>query len=459
MTLSHDPPQGTAASKDVDDQLMLGDMADEDTFEIPLKRGNSRPSNFSELSEGLVSPPDIYGGNVEKKVRFEPGDEAPAATEHLHPRSRAGSMRGKKNVEDLLQYANQVNDYLAQNLENINTFRSELLSSDYPTKPRSDIATQATSVSASMSNFELSDNESEEQDGANPDLTGGAIYNGDLSALNKSDDSLLRTVPRNVSSPGSSSLLEIPSVNHTLENSPQINNTEVLNSPELGQYLKPSPGKCVMDEPDDANRSLVLDNGNPDDKESEDRASEDLESLELPPEQGMQVIQDTIDLILRLSSASDVQADAQENAAISSSEYANFNMKSTPTVTYKQFISRIQAKCMFGSIVYLAAAYLIQTLFLTRDRPGGSLILRLHLEQCHTHRLVAATVRVATKLLEDFVHSHQYFCKVCGVSKRLLTRLEVSLIICLKHDGLVITSGKLAATRQIRDELMRNETI
>lgn len=451
MTLNDDVAQSISASSDVDDQLVLGDMADEDTFEIPLKTGYSHSNNFSELSEELDSTSDTGGGNIEKKVRFAPGDEASVRTEQLHSRSRAGSMRGKKNVEDLLQYANQVNDYLAQNLENINTFRSELLNSEYP-KPRSDMATQATPFSASMSNFELSDNEYEEQDATNSESTGEQISSGNFNILNKSDDSLLKTVPKDFCSPESGSNVEKPSVDHTLENSPQLNDTEVLNSPELSQHLqelvfKPSSTtKTTPTEEDDASRSLILDNYN----------IEDHKIIDPPPEEGIKIMQDTINSILKVSNSTD--AEKPHDQGISNNEFATFKMKSAPTVTYEEFISRIQSKCMFGSIVYVAAAFLIQTLFLTRDKPGGSLILRLHLDQVHIHRLIVSTIRVATKLLEDFVHSHQYFCKVCGVSKRLLTKLEVSLIICLKHDGLVITSGKLAATRHIRDELMRNET-
>ena len=96
MTLNDDVAQSISASSDVDDQLVLGDMADEDTFEIPLKTGYSHSNNFSELSEELDSTSDTGGGNIEKKVRFAPGDEASVRTEQLHSRSRAGSMRGRR---------------------------------------------------------------------------------------------------------------------------------------------------------------------------------------------------------------------------------------------------------------------------------------------------------------------------------------------------------------------------
>lgn len=482
FTCSDSVANGLSEPSDVDDQMALEDMADDDSFEIPLKTRYSRSSNFSELTDDLSEGRDgnTNSGSVEKKVRFEPGDgrdgqdaQTGDALNHGVSRSRSDSIKGKKNIEDLLQYANQVNDYLAQNLEKINTFRSELLSNDHAYKPLSDVATQATTISASMSNFELSDNENDEHDAlAGP--TVGEISKNDMSFFNKSNDSLMKTVSKKSSPPdtaGSHSddniYRENPSIDHTLENSPQLNeskgNTDVLNSPELTQHIQklainlpfdisnvrtntdfkdeklddhPTPGKC----------SLVLSHSN----------TRIHETPDLSPEQGIEVLQDTIDLILYLSKSDTLGVVKDQEA--DSNEFANFNMKSTPTVTYKQFISRIQCKCMFGSIVYLAAALLIQTLFLTRDKPDGSLILRRRLQETQTHRLIIATVRVATKLLEDFVHSHQYFCKVCGVSKKLLTRLEVALIICLKNDGLVITSEKLAATQQIRDELRADKS-
>ncbi|QLQ81205.1 hypothetical protein HG537_0E05600 [Torulaspora globosa] len=436
---------------DAAEQMVLEDLAEDDTFEIPLRTGYSRNSNFPELDEEFSCLRDSASGNVEKKVRFDANDEPVRRNESSE--SRLDSGRGKKNVEDLLQYANQLNDYLAQNLDKINTFRSALLSDEQLYMPLSNAATQATTLSASMSNFELSDNEGEDHDLLSPATTAPEISGADYGVLSKSSDSLLNTVPRSVSSASVDSENK-RSMDHTLENSPQVENTDVLNSPELDHHLqdlalrKLLKGKEPSLEKDSETfspqeHSLIL----------TDENTTVHEVPDLTEDEGITILQDTIEHILKLSE-NDTQNTPEQD--IGSSEYAIFTMKSTPTVTYTQLISRIQSKCMFGSIVYLAATFLIQTCFLTRN-DHGQLILRRPLTQRQTHRLVIATVRVATKLLEDFVHSHQYFCKVCGVSKRLLTRLEVALIICLKNDGLMITSEKLAATRPINEELKFTE--
>ncbi|QLL33644.1 hypothetical protein HG536_0E05550 [Torulaspora globosa] len=439
---------------DAADQMVLGDLADDDTFEIPLKTRYSRNSNFPELDEDFSCIRDSTNGNVEKKVRFDAGDEPAVRRSNETSESRSDSARGKKNVEDLLQYANQLNDYLAQNLDKINTFRSALLSDEQLYMPLSNAATQATTLSASMSNFELSDNEGEDHDLLSPATTAPEISGTDYGVLSKSSDSLLNTVPRNVSSADSSDSGSKHSTDHTLENSPQVDNTDVLNSPELDQHLQDLALRQLFKSREPA---LEKDSGIFSPQEHSliltDENTAVHEIPDLTEEEGITILLDTIDHILKLSESKAQDAPEQDTG---SSEYTIFTMKSTPTVTCSQLIARMQSKCMFGSIVYLAATFLIQTCFLTRDEQG-QLVLRRPLTQRQTHRLVIATVRVATKLLEDFVHSHQYFCKVCGVSKKLLTRLEVALIICLKNDGLMITSEKLAATRPINAELKSNE--
>ena len=67
--------------------------------------------------------------------------------------------------------------------------------------------------------------------------------------------------------------------------------------------------------------------------------------------------------------------------------------------------------------------------------------------------MIIAAVRLSTKLLEDFVHSHEYFSKVCGTSKRLLTKLEVSLLICVCNTKLMVSNRKLAASKLLLNEL------
>ena len=79
--------------------------------------------------------------------------------------------------------------------------------------------------------------------------------------------------------------------------------------------------------------------------------------------------------------------------------------------------------------------------------------LRHRFQENEVHRVVIAAVRVATKLIEDRVHSHEYFRKVCGISKKLLTRLEVKLLICLKNNRLAINAERMAGSALILQEL------
>ena len=122
-------------------------------------------------------------------------------------------------------------------------------------------------------------------------------------------------------------------------------------------------------------------------------------------------------------------------------------MKSKPTLSSADFLKRIQNKCEYQPTVYLVATFLIDTLFLTRNESGNHVLqLKSKLQEKEVHRVIIAAVRLSTKLLEDFVHSHEYFSKVCGVSKRLLTKLEVSLLICLCNTELMVSNRTVSYT-------------
>ncbi|QLG71067.1 hypothetical protein HG535_0B01050 [Zygotorulaspora mrakii] len=437
-----------------------------DTLEVPLRTGFFQNSNFSELnddSELLDSPP----GNSAKKVRFQSSkhdDETNDSGKYLNHED--DPLQGKKNVEDLLEYANQVNDYVAQNLDKINSFRSDLLNDGSYVKPYSDVATQATNLSASMSNFELSDNEYDDHDTSTDMLSTGLVNDGS-SALNKSEKVLLETLPSTEISEiidyGTDNDQISESSDSTLENSPisrpcdtmPIQLNKDIKNPIFNSSEKVQPQTSQQPDKDNPKTSLII---------ADIKSSSDVP--ELSPVEGINILEDTIKCILQLSqndidkkkindSCSSNDPTFNDDDPYDPNEYSNFFMKSAPTITYQQLISRIQAKCMFGSVVYTTATFLLQTLLLTREGIEGPIILRQILNENEIHRLIIASVRIATKLLEDCVHSHQYFCKVCGVSKRLLTRLEASLITCLKDDALIITSEKLAASIKVKDELIQ----
>lgn len=130
---------------------------------------------------------------------------------------------------------------------------------------------------------------------------------------------------------------------------------------------------------------------------------------------------------------------------------SSFYMKSSPSLSFEEYLDRIHAKCTFSSITYITAMYLLQRLTINNDAKEWEIKFPIKLSQ--VHRLVAALIRISTKLLEDCVHSHDYFSKVCGVSKKLLIKLEVHLIASLDYKGMVITNNRLRSATNIYEQL------
>lgn len=180
--------------------------------------------------------------------------------------------------------------------------------------------------------------------------------------------------------------------------------------------------------------------------------SGDVEVPHIPVGEALENLKRTIDLLLKLSNN---KSCIGSNSGMEKKEYANFYMKSKPSLSSVDFLKRIQDKCKYEPTVYLVAMFLIEMLFLTRNKNGDDgLQLKRKLKEKEVHRVIIAAVRLSTKLLEDYVHSHEYFSKVCGISKRLLTKLEVSLLICLCNNELMISNKKLAASQFVLNELL-----
>lgn len=163
---------------------------------------------------------------------------------------------------------------------------------------------------------------------------------------------------------------------------------------------------------------------------------------------------ETITIILKLSKD---EADLESLPR----EHRKFLMKTTPSLSFQDFIKRIQTKCELNPTIYLCATYLLQCLFLckeeyTTNKEGNDppcLKLKRDMTNNGVHRLIIALVRISCKILEDQHYSHEYMSKVCGVSKRLLTQLEASLMTCLKNQNMLITIKKLNASLAILSEM------
>jgi len=69
------------------------------------------------------------------------------------------------------------------------------------------------------------------------------------------------------------------------------------------------------------------------------------------------------------------------------------------------------------------AVYIAASLYLHRLAVVDRI---LPITRYNVHRLVLASLRVASKACEDLSHSHKRFAKVGGLSENELSRLEVS---------------------------------
>lgn len=79
---------------------------------------------------------------------------------------------------------------------------------------------------------------------------------------------------------------------------------------------------------------------------------------------------------------------------------------------------RIHRFCPMSTAVYIAASVYLHRLAVV-DRI-------LPITRYNVHRLVLASLRIASKACEDLSHSHKRFAKVGGLSENELSRLEVS---------------------------------
>ncbi|CAI4061689.1 hypothetical protein SKDZ_07G1260 [Saccharomyces kudriavzevii ZP591] len=398
------------------------------SFDLPLKPKFLQSENFSDLtSEWEPSRPSTPGPSTSK-------------TDKVQPQDTTDTQKNKINVEQLLRSANEMNNYLAQNIEDINNFQVGLLNGGkglYSSMADDSSAFINGTNMSSTPNFELSDDELEDTTGCT-----SSIFDRDLlrqqSGLN---------IPRR-----KSPLFRHLNASFEMEDSTDFEerNVEAFNFSECNSVTSFDVGGLHIRPP----------HGEEENREKADFGSEDPLLLGIPDNAEVPYISvddalanfsETIELLLKLSD--DEKCTISKND-VGKKEYANFYMKSKPSLSSVDFLRRIQDKCEYEPAVYLVATFLMDTLFLTRnERNNNALQLKLKLQEKEVHRVIIASVRLSTKLLEDFVHSHEYFSKVCGVSKRLLSKLEISLLVCLCNNELMIGNKKLAAAQLVLNEL------
>ncbi|SCW00434.1 LAFE_0C04104g1_1 [Lachancea fermentati] len=439
------------------------DDMDDDTFELPLKARFAQASNFSEL-ETYPS-----ASSFEKRVRFEgqPNEaqltiskmnthdhrDAEASSDACESKSAPNSTCAsrKPHVEELIQHAHNLNRYLDQNMDKIKTFRSKLLNSgpydDENNNIVSNAATAPTTTSGSVSNFQLSDSDQSDFLDDEPEMHDRRVVK--LQTYDENEDHKIKDI-LSKHQPATFSLSEnLSSMDLDRDNAGESENNSgnVSVCTSMGSFSKdmhtllnsPSLGK---------NRDLLRERPST----FEERRStslltpeDDTEVPDLNSEAALTLFSNTISILLKMAES------VPEDEKVGLPAYVTFIMKAPPTLIYEHYLERIQTKFCFAPIVYLTATYLLECLILTRRDHELQLKFPLRLEQ--VHRLIIASIRLATKLLEDCVHSHAYFSKVCGISKKLLTKLEVALLECLNYEGLKITNSNLTMAVKVHEEL------
>ncbi|SCU98962.1 LAFA_0G21110g1_1 [Lachancea sp. 'fantastica'] len=452
---------------DGNDSIDLDYDLDDETFELPLKaRSKSEQSgNFSDLAPV---------GSIDKKVRFQSQTVSPwdpltsdsievLDTHYLGapgaPKTPSGNLGRKPHIEDVLQHAQMLNGYLDQNLGKIKSFQTDFYNQDHESSfPMSsnfasNVATAPTTPSGSVSNFQLSESEASEASEASdapedPHSDFDAVSSAVLQSDNEREDRKIKqilskhqtaTYPRS-ENPSNVSLVKGVSntcVGTVRPDSPCTS----LGSPANGvQTIQNSP--VIRDENFLRPPRLVP-------RPSETDEEPDADPPDMDSDVALALYIKTIKCLIEYSKDIDITPEHIEPS------FATFHMKSAPTLGYEEYLQRFHGKFSFSSVVYLTAAHLLQTLVLRKDAFSNQLLFRFKIESRQVHRLIIATVRLATKLLEDCVHSHTYFSRICGISKKLLTRLEVALLECLKFQALKITNKTLLHAVQIHEELCK----
>lgn len=437
-------------------------------FELPIKGDLYHNRNFK--SNDDTDLPIIANNN--KKVRFENsnevGEEGDDENENSLPLTIGGAKQSshssamptpkKRNIEELLEYSSQVNDFISHNLDRIDKLRADIMTDDglYLPTSTSNLNLNTTTIPSDyVSNFELS-----EKDFGSEMLapTASSQVDDDFD-----DDNInILKAPKKLNFSTSTSSLFSSGRNTPVSQPPRsltpneffyTLNEQIKNI----KNLKVTTTSCQDKIDKTISDCLLFSNYN-------DEITND--TPEIDQDAAIDFFHDNISLIQSLSLKTTPENEPNEsfNSNIicqnymefnvnEANEYSTFAMKSLPTLSYNDFIKRIHSKCELGPTVYLSASYLLQILFLTRDEKDGSIKLKRKLLDNEVHRLVIATIRLSAKLLNDSVHSHLYVSKVCGVSKKLLTKIETSLLMCLIDENIFVTCRQLNAPKFILKEI------
>ncbi|CAB4254300.1 similar to Saccharomyces cerevisiae YGL134W PCL10 Pho85p cyclin [Maudiozyma barnettii] len=314
-------------------------------------------------------------------------------------------VKRTRNVEDLIRSATSMNDFVQDKIGKINDFRTHLdqngLYNNNSTVKKNDIYLR--SHIGSVSNFELSDAETvPTEDTLNYDIQDNIDFNFNLEShdiKNNEMDSAQVELNRNIRK--YAELKQVPK-DENLQNSISKFEAYEFDPSNLIQINKVTINEAI--------RYFTI----------------------------------TIEKLLQLSQNINNQSLDKRKRDHDRSDLSSFKMKSIPSLSYHDLITRIQKKCEFEPVIFLQSSHLLQILFIDRSIEDTEEIhLKNKLELHHVHRLIIALVRISCKLLQDKQYSHEYFSKVCGITKRLLTKLEVSLMIAVRNNELMCRNRDL----------------
>ncbi|SCU93348.1 LANO_0E03642g1_1 [Lachancea nothofagi CBS 11611] len=461
--MTHVDPDISISTSTDGTEFDLDDDLEDETFELPLKTRTklAQSTNFADLTP-MISP--------DKKVRFQNHRESspwlPLSEDKMSDldrqfldNPRIGRTIRKPHIEDVLLHAQSLNRYLDQNMSKITSFQADMYDQEHESSfPRShnfasNVATAPTTPSGSVSNFQLSVGDSgDAMDESTSDNDGlsGAVLQNDNETEDRKIKQLLSThqtatypLSENLST-FSLSRDDLQSRNDSLNFAQHVDASSYTSISSLTNDLMTMPNSPVIRNTDFIEPHISV-------PRLLSEPENDLESNEQPPDMSSEVAlalyTTTITALLEISKNNNIVAVEVLPSFVA------FEMKSAPTLAYEEYLQRLQMKFSFAPVVYLTAAHLLQILALHRNASDHHLSCKFRLDLRQVHRLVIASIRLATKLLEDCVHSHTYFSRICGISKRLLTKLEVSLLECLQYEGLKITNKSLINAAQTHQEL------
>ncbi|SCV01184.1 LAMI_0G09868g1_1 [Lachancea mirantina] len=434
---------------------------DDDTFDLPLKSRFPHTDNFQELD----AIPGLSG--LDKKVRFEkdvpdtptpsfPNSSVCGADELCVSKTETNSSSSsrKPHIEELIQHAQALDQYLGQNIHQINSFRSHLGSRTFyksdetggmgANSSSSIAATALTSASGSASNFVLSDSEcSDYYEDDDHDIHSSAGANFDFKSIK---DILSQHQPsaypqKNLQAESADNIDERSNGDFSRDTSRPAS----LDSLPVGNGSVSQSPLLKIDYQREVAKSLSETTRPP------DNCYSDVSAPEISASGALTVLTKTLQDLLSLSNKQNPIIDSSGESETDFKKMQPFRMKAAPTLGYEKYLDRLNTKFSFEPIVYLAAAYLLQKSVLHKVDNDLRVLVPLRSE-C-VHRFIIAAIRISTKLLDDCIHSHAHFSKICGISKRLLTRLEVALLDIINYEGLKITNERLLSAIKTQEKL------